>query len=105
MKLLNIILCLYMTLLGILPCQDKNDAAFMINTTSIQQAHHHEESAGKETCTPLCTCTCCSTVRTLTPQFTLASAVEVPVNQDYAQPSVPALADQVLSIWQPPQLG
>lgn len=105
MKWLNILICLYMIILAIMPCQDRDDAGVIVNTVSVQQSHENDEKAGKEICTPFCTCSCCSTVRTLTPIVTIASTIESPVKKNYRQSLVPALSDQALSIFQPPQLG
>ena len=106
MKFVTIIFSVYMTLLAVLPCRDTDDFGDMVNSyTSYNKSHSGDEKAGKETCTPFCTCSCCSTVRTLTPHHPIAGVFIQEVKKTFGEPTVPALLEQSISIWQPPQIG
>jgi hypothetical protein len=95
-----------MILLAVLPCRDSDDFGILRNTsTSITQSHSADERTGKETCTPFCTCACCSTVRTIHPQQPVTLVFVQPFAQVYGETLVPAVLEQSISVWQPPQIG
>jgi hypothetical protein len=105
-KYLVIVFSFYMTLLAIMPCRDTDDFGdFRTENTSFNNDHSGNEKTGKETCTPFCACACCSTVRTIIPQQAAVSIYIQEIKQIFAQPSVPALLKQSLSVWQPPQIA
>jgi hypothetical protein len=105
MKYLTIIFSFYMVILAVLPCRDRDDFADMVKSyTSIQNSHSGDEKAGQETCPPFCTCACCSTVRTLTPQLTTTTIFIQQVSRTYSEAPVHAVREQSISIWQPPRL-
>lgn len=106
MKCLTIIFSIYMTLLAVLPCRDKDDFVDVIKSyTTINSSHSGNEEAGKETCTPFCTCSCCSTVRAISTYQPVAGLYLQEVKKSFGEPNVPALPEQIISIWQPPQIG
>ncbi|MBS7566850.1 hypothetical protein KHS38_20765 [Mucilaginibacter sp. Bleaf8] len=106
MKYLALLFSIYMIILAVLPCRDRDDFADMGKSyTSIQKSHTADEKAGQESCPPFCTCACCSTVRTLTPQLSFITIFVQPVSRTYAQTPVPAIREQSISIWQPPRLA
>ncbi|WP_352432940.1 hypothetical protein ABDD95_24070 [Mucilaginibacter sp. PAMB04274] len=95
-----------MTILAVLPCRDSDDFADVARSyPSIGKSHTANEKAGQETCPPFCTCACCSTVRTLTPQLSKTTIFIQPISRSYAEAPVPAVREQSISIWQPPRLG
>lgn len=104
MKYLAIILSVYMTLLSLLPCQDKEDMIAGITHITLQKSHSPNDERGQETCTPFCTCSCCSTARYLTATVTTGIHVQQVV-RDYPDYGIPAIQQQPIKIWQPPQIG
>lgn len=104
MKSISILLFLYMTVLAILPCRDQEDFGTSPVTT-VQSSHQDNEKHGAESCTPFCTCSCCSTFRQLAPQQIQIIVFTAQVQKDYAEATTPSLCEQALAIWQPPQLG
>jgi hypothetical protein len=106
MKFSAIVFSIYMILLAIMPCRDSDDYENLRNpNTSISQSHSADEKAGKETCTPFCTCACCSTVRTMHPQQVVTLVFVQPFVQVYGETLVPAVLEQSISVWQPPQIA
>ncbi|RYE27541.1 MAG: hypothetical protein EOP45_00835 [Sphingobacteriaceae bacterium] len=105
MKFFAIFFSLYMTVLALMPCQDKEDIAreFTAHYT-IQKGHSGTDKCGQETCSPFCICACCSTVRALQ-QHAITQHLEKPVFKVYAALLTPALQQVSISIWQPPQLS
>jgi len=106
MKSLAILFSVYMILLAVLPCRDSDDFSSALKAnTSLSQGHSTDEKEGKETCTPFCTCACCSTVRTIHPQQPVTLVFVQPFTQVYGETLVPAVLEQSISVWQPPQIG
>ncbi len=105
MKYITIIFSLYMTFLAFWPCRDSDDFGDIAKSYSSFTKTHSSEDSEKETCTPFCTCACCSIVRTVAPHSPVVTIFQQEVKQTYGEPKVPALLDQVIAIWQPPQLG
>ncbi|CAM3691579.1 DUF6660 domain-containing protein [Mucilaginibacter galii] len=106
MKLLAILFSVYMILLAVLPCRDSDDFSSTLKAnTSLSQSHSADEKGVKETCTPFCTCACCSTVRTIHAQQAVTLAFVQPIVQVYGETLVPAILEQSISVWQPPQIG
>ncbi|WP_345331511.1 DUF6660 family protein [Mucilaginibacter defluvii] len=106
MKYVAILFSFYLTLLAVLPCRDSDDFGDLVKThTVVTKSHSADEKAGKETCTPFCTCACCSTVRTITPYHPVIGIFMQEVQQTFGEPDVPALLTQSVSVWQPPQIA
>jgi hypothetical protein len=105
MRYLVIVVSIYMTFLALMPCQDNNDmAANPQLQTSVQKNQPGNEQCGQESCTPFCTCSCCSTVRQLTAgsPVTVFTKLVTRIYPDY-EPS--SIRKQAIKIWQPPQIG
>ncbi|RKR83664.1 hypothetical protein BDD43_3878 [Mucilaginibacter gracilis] len=104
MKYVAILFSIYITLLALMPCQDKEDEVAFSFDTTISQTKTCGGHSQKEICPPFCTCNCCSTARyiasmPLTALFTKAVVVNYP-----AYPT-PVVKQQILDIWQPPQIA
>jgi len=104
MKYLAILFSLYFTVLAIMPCQDRSDLVAGSAFSTIHKSHSADEQNGKETCPPFCTCSCCSTARTLTAMVTVA-VFNKPVTREYPDYGIPAIQEQPIKIWQPPQIA
>lgn len=104
MKYLAIIICLYMTVLTLLPCQDKDDfASPNEQSVALEKPTKDATHIGQEICPPFCTCTCCSVSR----DFVQAKAFDIVVynvQTQYAEYKVPAISEQLIEIYQPPQI-
>ncbi|MCR8557809.1 hypothetical protein KXD93_09160 [Mucilaginibacter sp. BJC16-A38] len=104
MKYLAIIFSLYFVLLAVLPCQDRDDMIAGVIHQTIQKGHSANDERGQETCPPFCTCSCCSTAKTLTTTITTAVFTRS-VTREYPGYSIPAVQEQPIKIWQPPQIA
>ncbi|QEM09074.1 DUF6660 family protein [Mucilaginibacter rubeus] len=104
MKYLAIIFSVYMTILAILPCQDREDMIASVMHVTVQKSHSANDERGQETCPPFCTCSCCSTARTLTAKITIKVFTKS-ITREYPNYSTLAIQDQPINIWQPPQIG
>jgi hypothetical protein len=103
MKYLAIIFSIYIILLSLIPCQDKEDIAVNIGSiSSFHNDHTAKERSGQEVCPPFCTCTCCSTARHLVTKPVLGLFFKV-VDRQYPDSKIPAVQEQSMAIWQPPQ--
>lgn len=105
MKYIALLISLYMTVLAIMPCRDQQekDATLTFHTT-IQKSHSCDTACGQETCSPFCTCVCCSTVRVLEQQ-SLFKLAGIHFSNSYPLQVIAALKNISLSVWQPPQLS
>jgi hypothetical protein len=104
MKYVAFIFSLYFTLLALLPCQDREDMIASVMHVTIQKSHSSNDERGLETCPPFCTCSCCSTARHLTATFTV-SVFTKSVARVYPDYAIPAVQEQPIKIWQPPQIS
>ncbi|MFA6275636.1 MAG: DUF6660 family protein [Pedobacter sp.] len=105
MKYLAIIFSLYMALLTLMPCQDKEDfSGANTNVSTIGKQAKGVEHTGLETCPPFCTCSCCSVSRDFIPSKTFGVVV-YQVQPQYAEYRMPVIAEQILEIYQPPQIA
>jgi len=104
MKYLAFIFSLYFILLAVLPCQDKDDIYTNIEHASIQKSHTASDERAQEACPPFCTCSCCSTARYLAATITSAVFIK-PITRVYPDYGMPAVQEQPIKIWQPPQIG
>ncbi|WP_443192791.1 DUF6660 family protein [Mucilaginibacter sp. KACC 22063] len=93
-----------MTILAILPCQDREDMIAGVMHVTVQKSHSANDERGQEICPPFCTCSCCSTARTLTAKVTI-SIFNKSIIREYPHYSIPAIQDQPINIWQPPQIS
>lgn len=104
MKYLAILFSIYMTVLTMMPCQDKDErfANFKVNS-SIQKTETDKSHNGEEICTPFCTCSCCSAGRDVV-QAKIYSIIVNNVKSQYAYYRMPAIVERSLEIYQPPQI-
>lgn len=104
MKLLASFVAMYMVLLSIAPCGDKEECRLEYSfNVSIVDAHHESSTSHDvETCTPFCSCNCCSISMAETlPSF--AATVEEEVwDIDILYKNNVDLRNSA-AIWQPPQ--
>jgi hypothetical protein len=104
MKYMALLFSIYFAVLAILPCQDREDMIASVMHLTIKKGHACNDQKGQETCPPFCTCSCCSTARILTAKADLKLDVKVGLRKEYPQQTVPAVQEQALAIWQPPQI-
>ncbi|WP_410478924.1 DUF6660 family protein [Pedobacter frigiditerrae] len=105
MKYLAIIFCLYMTMLTLLPCQDREDFTDgKVSKSSVQKTAKGVEHYGQETCPPFCTCSCCSVSRDFI-QSKADKVIVYHIEIPYGEYQMPAIAEQPLDIYQPPQIS
>ncbi|MEO7212063.1 MAG: DUF6660 family protein [Mucilaginibacter sp.] len=105
MKAIALFFSIYMTILALMPGWDRQDNAALTNAqTTVQRNHSCNNQGSQETCSPFCTCSCCSTVRALQSTITLVYNMHQ-VTNTYATYCTPAIQQMSLSIWQPPQLS
>jgi len=93
-----------MTILAVLPCQDKDDVIASVMHVTIQKGHSTTHEKGKEICPPFCTCSCCSTARVLVAKVA-GNIFSQTFSREYPEYGIPAIQDQPINIWQPPQLS
>lgn len=94
-----------MALLTMLPCRDSVDFDMIKSHTTFTKAPSASEKTGKEACTPFCACSCCSVVRIVTSHQQVVLSSVQPVIKAYGESPVPAVLDQILTIWQPPRIS
>ncbi|WP_407666942.1 DUF6660 family protein [Mucilaginibacter sabulilitoris] len=105
MRSLSILLCLYMTVLAILPCRDKDDFGPEITQATLYSVNQTNNHDTQEACPPFCTCSCCSSSRVLKLEEITVCILIQQFKSSYPELAVPALRKQSLNIWQPPQLA
>lgn len=93
-----------MTLLALMPCQDKDDKVTYSFDTTISKSKGCNDQQGQENCPPFCTCYCCSSVRYIESEPVNISFVQEIV-RDYPAHKIPVVLQQALDIWQPPQIA
>ncbi|KAB2912960.1 MAG: DUF6660 family protein [Bacteroidota bacterium] len=106
MKYVLIILSIYLFSLSCIPCSDNKECDIIVSSLqNIGGMEHDEHNHTSESCTPFCTCSCCSTVA---PCNTIARFQFV----QNTTPDIvyPVLGDNFYSqyfntIWQPPKIG
>ncbi|MDN3584955.1 DUF6660 family protein [Mucilaginibacter flavus] len=104
MKYIAFIFSIYFTLLALLPCQDREDMIASVMHVTIQKSHAPSDERGQETCPPFCTCSCCSTARHLTATVAIGVFTKT-IASVYPDYSIPAVQEQPINIWQPPQIS
>jgi hypothetical protein len=102
MKLVTLLLSAYMTFLALMPCQDKEGQGAISFDTTISKSNSCNDKAGQETCSPFCTCNCCSIARYIAAQ-PITTSVILELAIDYPAYKIPVIQQQSLDIWQPPQ--
>ncbi|WP_407667016.1 DUF6660 family protein [Mucilaginibacter sabulilitoris] len=104
MRYIAFIFSVYFILLAVLPCQDREDMIANVMHVTIQKSHAPNDERGQETCPPFCTCSCCSTARHLTTKQNI-TVFSKTVTRDYPEFAIPAVQEQPINIWQPPQIS
>lgn len=104
MRYIAFIFSIYFTMLALLPCQDREDMIAGVIHVTLQKSHSPNDERGQETCPPFCTCSCCSTARQLTAIVT-TSIFTKSIATEYPDLGIPAVQDQPINIWQPPQIS
>jgi hypothetical protein len=99
MRYLAFIFSLYFILLALLPCQDREN---MI--ASVTHVNSCDTKNGQDVCPPFCTCSCCYTARHLTSRV-VVTVFTKSVTRVYPDLEIPAIQEQPIKIWQPPQIG
>lgn len=88
-----------------MPCQDQEGiSANSMVTSSMQKQNNTTEHNGQEICPPFCTCTCCSVSRDFI-QPKVYGIIIHSLRTQYAEYQTPAIAEQSLEIYQPPQIA
>ncbi len=101
-KMFTFLFAVYMLCLSCLPCNDK-DEGFSQN---ISNTHEKKNHAQKESCTPLCICSCCGQTSIIN-----SSVQKIIIEQSILQFKHTTynnlfLSSQCLeSIWQPPRVS
>lgn len=107
MTWLKTIFPLYLLILTCMPCADNCDDKVMQPTQatiSANNTHSHNDKQ-KESCSPFCTCDCCS-IRVSAPtllSFT-TNVVIVPITKQFSNYAF-SFQTVLHNIWQPPQLS
>ncbi|QNN40136.1 DUF6660 family protein [Pedobacter roseus] len=104
MKYFVLLFSVYLILLGVTPCQDRDD---MVTSAQFETVVHRDaakgEHAGGEMCPPFCSCACCSVAQHFPLEKT--TTVVVPVfQQSYPGFYCSDLKKQPVDVWQPPKL-
>lgn len=110
MRLVSFVLGLYLCLMALYPCNDRETCAddARISRLSVPVAANtddHEHSGSEhDLCTPLCICSCCTTF------IQLVYALELPRPLPYhgcvvlTRYSENVVADNSYVVWQPPRI-
>lgn len=105
MKYLVIIFSLYMTVLTLMPCQDKEDISKSSEQThAVQKPSNGVEHHGQETCPPFCSCACCSVSKYFPLKKEQVEIVKT-ITISYLLYLMPAIADLPIEIYQPPKIA
>jgi hypothetical protein len=104
MKYFVLLFSFYLILLGITPCQDRDD---IVTSAQFETVVHRDaakgEHAGGEMCPPFCSCACCSVAQHFPLEKTVTVIVPA-VQQSYPGFHCSALKKQPVDVWQPPKL-
>lgn len=105
MKLFASFVAIYMVLLSIAPCGDKDDCKILPTqqTTISISDHNSTEPHTEEACTPFCSCNCCSISMMKTVPLYPIVVIEELLDKDkfYSNSKLPKTEHP---IWQPPRL-
>lgn len=105
MTWLKIIFPIYLLILTCMPCADNcNDLVTETQATISAETHSHNDKQ-KESCSPFCTCDCCSTRISTPPVFSFTNKVViVPITKPFSNYTF-SFQTVFYNIWQPPQLS
>jgi hypothetical protein len=104
-KILASILSIYFLALSVMPCRDGKD--FGVNKSALQTSIQQNTPCSDtqdETCSPLCTCSCCGVNAILYP---LTNLTTLSVNEEnkFSMYQQSRITEVSYSIWQPPKLS
>jgi len=108
MRVLALLLALYFSVLGCLPCADVEPSAAPTEGTVIRTTQHEggTSQGGIDWCSPLCQCHCCAGFA-MPPAPVLAFVARPPASysaQRFSVQAVPAVQTRAPAApWQPPQ--
>lgn len=106
MKFLSAIISILIFSISIMPCADVS-CVEVENHEAVDQnlSHTSDEQDHQDHCSPLCVCSCCSTV---TVKFEMELIEEIPqfefVNMENDEFKTPFVDQIYYSIWEPPQI-
>lgn len=104
MRLLSILFAFYFFVLAVKPCEDGHDITAGNQTVSIAaMGDCNDGPLSGEHCSPLCTCTCCSTV-VLISHHAISPVILIQSACDYHY-SETSHSEVAFSIWQPPKIS
>lgn len=103
-RFFSFILAIYFLGLSMMTCDDAAMAADNCQTISCMHLDAgHEEDHSADSCSPLCTCSCCGGV-TLVYEYSQSIKADhiLPLNPLYSESSISEIS---FSIWQPPKIS
>jgi uncharacterized protein DUF6660 len=103
-KLFTFLFAVYMLCLSCIPCNDKDENFSGITSNILHEKKNHAE---KESCTPLCICSCCGQISIINPEAQKFTVEQTSIFQlKHSGYNGLFLPSQCLeSIWQPPRLS
>lgn len=105
LRWLTYILPLYILVLATLPCTDQISAQPPIDLTHLKSDYHDHDHEEGDTCTPLCSCSCCGAHITEVSYFWYESPEQPLVyqikNHFFKKKSL--VSDYKGTVWQPPK--
>lgn len=106
MRVLAYFLTAYLLFLALAPCGDREECRpdLSFYTSFVDLTHDTANEHGPETCTPLCSCNCCSVslIRTLPQAAQQVKQVSFKVQAEYRLPVALKTPD---FIWEPPRIS
>jgi hypothetical protein len=106
MKSFFLIIGLYMLYLSCLPCGDNREFSTKSEEKVSAAANKKEHQHGRDTCTPFCTCSCCSAsgfdVSFSKPQVQKIFPL---VEKEFSTYNVCFTSQVYFAIWQPPKIS
>ena len=102
-QIIATILAMTFMAMTLIPCADGCDNDSHQKELTIQAAQEHHEQH-KDVCSPLCSCSCCSTQITVI-HFPSIAFVSPEVSQRFSVFKQPFVSSFYASIWQPPKIS
>ena len=103
-KLLTFLFAVYMLCLSCIPCNDKDESFSGIAANALHEKKNHAE---KESCTPLCICSCCGQTSVISPSVEKFIVEQTSILQlkRFSYNSLFLPSQYLESIWQPPKVS
>ena len=105
MKYFFFILSCFMLYLSCLPCSDSKECNEKTETNISVAGNHQQHEHDTESCTPFCTCSCCSITVYYTSIFKMPSVKFKFLSVKYALQKTALNTEVYYSIWQPPKIA